>query len=85
MDTVHILPRRQCGKVWDHPDVALTGCRECHNELDNNIIGTSHFRVRVPYDRAIVAWNLVLANTKVPAPAYYNPDTNSDYDDVRAA
>lgn len=85
MDTVHILPRRQCGNVWDHEDVALTGCRECHNELDNNIIGTSRYHVRVPYDRAVTAWALVVANTKVAPPACYNPDVNPDYDDVRRA
>lgn len=85
MDTVHIIPRRQCGDVWDHPDVALTGCRECHDTLDLNIIGEAHFKVRVPYQRAKVAWDLVVTNTKVPPPARYNPDVNEDYADLRSA
>lgn len=84
MDTVHILRRNQCGEVWDHEDVALTGCRECHNELDNNLIGTSQYRVRVPYDRALTAWNLVVANTKIRPYMRYNPDHNMDYADVHA-
>jgi 5-methylcytosine-specific restriction endonuclease McrA len=85
MDTVHIIPRRQCGNVWDDPAVALTGCRECHDTLDLNIIGEAHFKVRVPYDRALFAWNLVVANTKVPPPARYNPTVNDDYADIRSA
>lgn len=85
LDTVHILRRNQCGKVWDSPDVALAGCRECHSEYDRNILGESKITVRVPYDRAKAAWDLVLANTKVPPPAHYNPDHNDRYSDVERA
>lgn len=84
VDTVHIIRRNQCGDVWDHPDVALTGCRECHDELDRNILGESKFRVRVPYDRALTAWNLVVANTKTLPFQRYNPNHNSDYSDIHS-
>jgi 5-methylcytosine-specific restriction endonuclease McrA len=82
-DTVHILPRRQCSELWSHEDVALLGCRECHNALDGQTIGDATLRVRVPYARARAAWKLVVANTKVPPPARYNPDVNEDYEDIR--
>lgn len=75
-DTAHIIPRRQCGKVWDAPEVALLACRECHNNYDGS---TSTYRVRAPYLMALDAWAIVVDNTKVPPPARWNPECNDDY------
>lgn len=82
-DTAHIIRRNQCGKVWDHPDVAMLGCRQCHNNFDDNVLeGDAIYQVRVPYEMAKFAWDLVVANTKVKPYARYNPDVNPDYSDV---
>ena len=78
-DTSHILPRRECAKVWDAPEVALLACRRCHNAYDGHGDGTV---VRAPYPLAKIAWEHVLANSKVPPSARWNPSVNPDYQEV---
>lgn len=78
-DTAHIIPRRMCAKAWDAPEVALLACRSCHNNYDGSESSKS---VRAPYARAKVAWDIVLANSKVPPPARYDPDRNDLYIEV---
>lgn len=80
-DTAHILPRRECAKVWDAPEVALLACRSCHNNYDGS---ESTYNVRAPYAMAKAAWVLVVANSKVPPPARWDPDRNGLYEE-RAA
>ncbi len=78
-DIAHILPRRECAKAWDAPEVALLACRRCHDAYDGHGDGTI---VRAPYHLAKIAWEHVLANSKVPPSARWNPSLNPDYQEV---
>ena len=61
-DTCHIYPRRDCGKAIFHVDVALLGCRDCHDAYDGR---TFERTVRVPPAREEAAWAVIAASSKV--------------------
>jgi hypothetical protein len=66
-DTAHIYRRINCARAWDHVDVALLACRECHTAYDSY----STF-VRVPPAREERAWATIIAHSKV-APVRHRP------------
>lgn len=85
LDTAHVINRRDCAGAWDAPKVAIAACRSCHNAFDRNELGESKRVVRVPYDRAKEAWDLVLSVSKVRPSEKWNPDENPAYDERRLA
>jgi len=75
----HIIRRAQAAKAWAHPDVGLRGCWSCHRSYDNELLAGEPRRiVRVPYDRAKLAWQIVCAASKSIPYARYNPDNDSE-------
>ena len=60
-DTCHVYPRRECGKAVFHDDVALLGCRDCHDAYDGR---TFELQVRVPPAREEAAWAVIAASSR---------------------
>jgi hypothetical protein len=88
--TVHVIRRKQCGEHWDAPEVAILGCEDCHHVYDHRFLGEAPFKVRVPYDYAVMAWEFLMMKVQqgeiiVKPTARYSPYDNPDYEDVRGA
>ncbi len=47
-ETCHVLRRHKCGTALYDPDVAIAGCRWCHNIYDHRTHSSTWSWVRVP-------------------------------------
>lgn len=68
-DLAHIVPRRECAKARDLPEVVIHACRACHRVYDDPL-AQSWLRPRVPFLlREVCLRSIDAANPRSPLPA----------------